>query len=226
MISDDDTVDQASAPEIDSPSQVHDQRPAQVVAGLPALVGAGAALVVAVILIVVGSGGPHALTIVGVVVLLADVVFALGLVVVQPNESRVLILFGRYVGTVTEAGLWWVNPFTVFWRESISLRVRNFQSERIKVNDASGNPIEIAAVVVWRVTTRPEAVFDVEDFEQFVVVQSETAAAPPRQPVPVRRLPAGLDLAARQRRRGPRRPPGRAPGPPRGRPASRCSRRG
>ena len=175
MISDDDTVDQASAPEIDSPSQVHDQRPAQVVAGLPALVGAGAALVVAVILIVVGSGGPHALTIVGVVVLLADVVFALGLVVVQPNESKVLILFGRYAGTVTEAGLWWVNPFTVFWRESISLRVRNFQSEQIKVNDASGNPIQIAAVVVWRVADTARAVFDVEDFNEFVVVQSEAA---------------------------------------------------
>jgi regulator of protease activity HflC (stomatin/prohibitin superfamily) len=68
-----------------------------------------------------------------------------------------------------------VNPFTVFWRQTISLRVRNFQGERAKVNDASGNPIEIAAVVVWRVTDTAKAVFDVEDFEEFVVVQSETA---------------------------------------------------
>jgi regulator of protease activity HflC (stomatin/prohibitin superfamily) len=98
-----------------------------------------------------------------------------GLVVIQPNESRVLILFGRYAGTLTEARLWWVNPFTVIWRETISLRVRNFQSERIKVNDASGNPIEIAAVVVWRVTDTAKAVFDVENFSQFVTVQSETA---------------------------------------------------
>jgi regulator of protease activity HflC (stomatin/prohibitin superfamily) len=87
----------------------------------------------------------------------------------------VLILFGRYVGTLLESRLWWVNPFTVFWREQISLRVRNFQSERIKVNDASGNPIEIAAVVVWRVVDTAKAAFDVEDFGQFVVVQSETA---------------------------------------------------
>jgi regulator of protease activity HflC (stomatin/prohibitin superfamily) len=98
-----------------------------------------------------------------------------GFIVVQPNESRVLILFGRYIGTVTDAGLWWVNPFTTLWRKTISLRVRNFQGERIKVNDASGNPIEIAAVVVWRVTDTARATFDVEDYEQFVVVQSETA---------------------------------------------------
>jgi regulator of protease activity HflC (stomatin/prohibitin superfamily) len=96
-------------------------------------------------------------------------------VVVQPNESRVLILFGRYVGTLTEARLWWVNPFTVLWRIRVSMRVRNFQSDRIKVNDASGNPIEIAAVVVWRVIDTAKAVFDVESFEEFVAVQSETA---------------------------------------------------
>ena len=103
------------------------------------------------------------------------ILLAPGVVVVQPNESRVLILFGRYVGTITEARLWWTNPFTALDRERISLRVRNFQSERIKVNDASGNPIEIAAVVVWRVTDTARAVFDVEDFDRFVTVQSETA---------------------------------------------------
>jgi regulator of protease activity HflC (stomatin/prohibitin superfamily) len=68
-----------------------------------------------------------------------------------------------------------VNPFTVFWRKRVSLRVRNFQSERIKVNDASGNPIETAAVVVWRVVDTADTVFDVENFEQFVTVKSETA---------------------------------------------------
>jgi len=109
------------------------------------------------------------------VVTAAAVVVAPGFVVVQPNESRVLILFGQYAGTLLEARLWWVNPFTIIWREQISLRVRNFQSDRIKVNDASGNPIEIAAVVVWRVIDTAKAVFDVEDFEQFVTVQSETA---------------------------------------------------
>ena len=96
-----------------------------------------------------------------------------GILVVQPNESRVLILFGRYAGTITQAGLWWCNPFNK--RKKVSLRVRNFQSDRIKVNDASGNPIEIAAVIVWRVTDTAKAIFDVVDYEQFVTVQSETA---------------------------------------------------
>src|SRR6202042_3534342 len=79
------------------------------------------------------------------------------------------------VGTLTEARLWWVNPFTAIWRKTISLRVRNFQSERIKVNDASGNPIEIAAVVVWRVTDTAKTGFDVDGYERFVTVQSETS---------------------------------------------------
>jgi regulator of protease activity HflC (stomatin/prohibitin superfamily) len=96
-----------------------------------------------------------------------------GIVVVQPNEARVLILFGRYNGSITEAGLWWCNPFNK--RKKLSLRVRNFQSERIKVNDASGNPIEIAAVIVWRVTDTAKAMFDVADYQQFVTVQSETS---------------------------------------------------
>jgi regulator of protease activity HflC (stomatin/prohibitin superfamily) len=96
-----------------------------------------------------------------------------GLFVVQPNEARVLILFGRYIGTASEPGWWWCNPFAK--RPKVSLRVRNFQSDRIKVNDASGNPIEIAAVVVWRVSDTAKAMFDVDDFEQFVVVQSETS---------------------------------------------------
>jgi regulator of protease activity HflC (stomatin/prohibitin superfamily) len=96
-----------------------------------------------------------------------------GFFVVQPNEARVLILFGRYIGSVTEAGWWWCNPFAK--KPKVSRRIRNFQSERIKVNDASGNPIEIAAVVVWRVVDTARAVFDVADYEQFVTVQSETS---------------------------------------------------
>jgi regulator of protease activity HflC (stomatin/prohibitin superfamily) len=135
-----------------------------------AVVALGAALLIAGI-----AGGTAVLTIAGAVVLAVVSLLSRGFVVVQPNSSRVLILFGRYVGTVLRPGMWWVNPFTVFWRRTVSLRVRNFQSERIKVNDASGNPIEIAAVVVWRVTDTAKATFDVEDYEQFVVVQSETA---------------------------------------------------
>ena len=105
----------------------------------------------------------------------ADLAFVAGFVVVLPNESRVLIQFGAYEGTVTDSGLWWVSPFTAPWRRRVSVRVRNFQSERIKVNDASGNPIEIAAAIVWRVTDTAKAMLDVEDYEEFVVVQSETA---------------------------------------------------
>jgi regulator of protease activity HflC (stomatin/prohibitin superfamily) len=96
-----------------------------------------------------------------------------GFFVVQPNESRVLVFFGRYVGSVRDAGFWWSNPFAV--KKHVSLRIRNFNSERIKVNDLQGNPIEIAAVVVWRVVDSARALFDVENYVGFVAVQSETA---------------------------------------------------
>jgi len=156
--------------------RAHPQRDARTVRGGVAVVAATAVLALGVGLLIAGiAGGTTALTIAGAVMLAVIGVLTRGFVVVQPNSSQVLILFGRYVGTVLEPGLWWVNPFTVFWRRTVSLRVRNFQSERIKVNDASGNPIEIAADVVWRVTDTAKATFDVEDYEQFVVVQSETA---------------------------------------------------
>jgi regulator of protease activity HflC (stomatin/prohibitin superfamily) len=159
-----------------SPRQAHEQRPAHAFACPPAVAVALAVLALAAVLIALGAGGlSSGVRIVAGAVTVALVLVGPGFVVVQPNESRVLILFGRYVGTLTEARLWWVNSFTLFWRKRISLRVRNFQSERIKVNDASGNPIEIAAVVVWRVIDTAKTVFDVEDFEQFVTVQSETA---------------------------------------------------
>jgi regulator of protease activity HflC (stomatin/prohibitin superfamily) len=159
-----------------APGQAHQQRPARVVPGAVAAGVAVAALALAAALIADGaSASSSALKVIGGLLVVLVVLLAQGFVVVQPNESRVLILFGSYAGTVTDAGLSWVNPFTVFWRQKISLRVRNFQCERIKVNDSSGNPIEIAAVVVWRVTDTAKAVFDVQDYEQFVVVQSETA---------------------------------------------------
>ncbi|MFN3412901.1 MAG: SPFH domain-containing protein [Thermoanaerobaculum sp.] len=104
------------------------------------------------------------------------VVFVLlvpGLFVVKPNEARVLVFFGRYIGSVREAGFHWTNPFTV--RPHVSLKVRNFNSEKLKVNDAHGNPIEIAAVVVWKVVDSAKALFDVDNYEAFVAIQSETA---------------------------------------------------
>ena len=105
--------------------------------------------------------------------ILLIVIVLSGFIVVQPNESRVLIFFGKYIGTVRNSGFWWVNPFTL--KRKISLRIRNFNSEKIKVNDQHGNPIEIGAVVVWKVIDSAKAVFDVENYEEFVDIQSETA---------------------------------------------------
>ena len=96
-----------------------------------------------------------------------------GLFVVNPNEGRVLTLFGKYVGTVKVPGLWWVNPFMA--KKKVSLRIRNFETGKLKVNDANSNPIEIAAVVVWKVVDTAEAMFEVDDYEHYVKVQSESA---------------------------------------------------
>ncbi len=96
-----------------------------------------------------------------------------GFFIVNPNRSMVLVLFGRYRGTVRHEGFYWTNPFT--WRHGVSLRAHNVASEKIKVNDHVGNPIEIGAVVVWRVHDTAQASFDVEDYEHYVNVQIETA---------------------------------------------------
>jgi hypothetical protein len=96
-----------------------------------------------------------------------------GFLLVNPNEARVLILFGKYAGSITRDGFWWVNPFTV--KKKISRRVRNFETNKLKVNDHHSNPIEIAAVVVWRVVDTAEALFEVDDYENYVHVQSESA---------------------------------------------------
>ena len=96
-----------------------------------------------------------------------------GLTPVNPNEARALVLFGRYTGSLKEQGLWWVNPFTL--RPRVSIKIRNFESQKLKVNDHDGNPIEIAAVVVWRVRDTAEALFEVDDYEEFLKVQTEAA---------------------------------------------------
>jgi regulator of protease activity HflC (stomatin/prohibitin superfamily) len=145
------------------------------------------------------------MTLTGILATIAAIILLAGLFSLQPNEARVLILFGAYKGTVRESGFWWGNPFfahtravvtvhplTVTTRKTahgkeehvilsakrsskISLRVNNFNSERLKVNDKRGNPIEIAAVVVWRVRETAKAAFDVEDYETYVQIQSEAA---------------------------------------------------
>ena len=111
------------------------------------------------------------ITIVGGVLLGA--LTLIGLFIVNPNDARVLVLFGTYKGTVRENGFYWANPFLV--KKKITLRARNLNGDKIKVNDKAGNPIEIAVVVVWQVEETFKASFDVDDFEHYVVVQSEAA---------------------------------------------------
>ena len=107
---------------------------------------------------------------------LAFVVFLVllpGFFTVQPNQAKVLVFFGKYTGSVRDDGFWWANPFAL--RHEVSLRVRNFNSDVLKVNDKHGNPIEIGTVVVWQVVDTAKAIFDVDDYEEFVRVQVETA---------------------------------------------------
>ncbi len=108
-------------------------------------------------------------------VLMVVVIFVcwFGFYMVQPNQGKVLQLFGQYAGTDRNTGLRWANP--LYSKKSVSLRVRNFESGRLKVNDANGNPIEIAAVIVWKVVDTAEAVFEVDDYENYVTIQSEAA---------------------------------------------------
>ena len=120
------------------------------------------------------AGDPQPVLMILVVLLTAlNVLLMRGLFMVAPNEARVLQLFGDYAGTAKAPGLRWANPF--YTRKKISIRVRNFESGRLKVNDADGNPIEIAAVVVWRVVETAEASFEVDDYENYVRVQTESA---------------------------------------------------
>src|SRR5690606_3446870 len=108
-----------------------------------------------------------------IVLFLASFFTLIGLFAVQPNDARVLILFGNYIGSHRRSGCWWANPFAC--KKGVSLRVRTFSPGRVKVNDADGNPVEIAAVVVWHVSESAKATFDVDDFEEFVGIQAETA---------------------------------------------------
>ena len=140
---------------------------------LPVILTANAVTIYLIVGLAAG-GDPNALALVGLS-LLALVSFALffGFFIVNPNEAQVLQLFGAYAGTVKSSGFGWANP--LFTKRRISQRVRNFESQKLKVNDNEGNPIEIAAVVVWRVVETAEACFEVDDYEHYVKVQSEAA---------------------------------------------------
>ena len=126
------------------------------------------------------SNGAPSLAVVGIVLLVSFCVSLAGFFTLQPNEARVLVLFGDYKGTVRKEGFHFGNPFysngaNWYGRMKISLRSRNLNGERLKVNDKKGNPIEIAAVVVWRVQDTAQAMFDVDDYEEYVHIQSESA---------------------------------------------------
>jgi regulator of protease activity HflC (stomatin/prohibitin superfamily) len=133
------------------------------------------ALIILSVVMVVRSANAEdgTMVVVWVVVPLVAGVCLFGLTVVNPNQAKVVQLFGMYKGSLKEQGLRWVNPLTS--RRRVSLRIRNFESSKLKVNDQDGNPIEIAAVVVWRVVDTAEAIFMVDDYENFVHVQSESA---------------------------------------------------
>jgi regulator of protease activity HflC (stomatin/prohibitin superfamily) len=142
--------------------------------GYAVLFGTLAALVLTIALFAYGAANEHVLSIIGsLLIAFVAVVVLCGLFIVNPNEARVLLLFGKYQGTARTTGLRWANPF--FSKRRVSLRVRNFESEKLKVNDHDGNPIQIAAVVVWKVVDTAEALFHVDDYNHFVHVQSEAA---------------------------------------------------
>jgi len=154
------------------------EREAWSASGVPVLVlGIGMLLAGAALLvggIAEGAGaGPTALIVAGVLLLLAGELAVHGLTSVIAGEARAVQLFGRYHGTIRAPGLHWVNPFAR--RRKVSTRIRNQESAQAKVNDADGNPIEIAAVVVWQVQDTASALYSVDDFTQFVTIQTETA---------------------------------------------------
>ena len=145
------------------------ENPIRSLPGIPVLLGLLAVIAAAVWMFLQGS----VLPIVAIVVALGSAFLMLGAYMVEPNQAAVLSLFGKYVGTAKENGLRWNNPFLS--KKKVSLRVRNFESGRLKVNELDGSPIEIAAVIVWRVVDSAEAVFNVDDYESFVHIQSEAA---------------------------------------------------
>ena len=151
--------------------------PRKTLPGIPMLILGLVALLFTISLFFQMGDLPKAervMAIVGVILMiLLEFVFLAGLFKVDPNKAVVLQLFGRYVGSSREAGLRWANPF--FSKHPVSLRVRNFQTEHIKVNDLDGNPIEIAAVIVWQVVDSAEAMFEVDEYVNYVHVQSEAA---------------------------------------------------
>lgn len=124
-------------------------------------------------MIFIGVNGSPVILLPGIILLIVVVLFSTSLTIIQPNEAKVLTFFGNYIGTIRDAGLFMTVPFTS--KETVSLRVCNFNSQILKVNDSKGNPVEIAAVIVYKVVDTAKALFAVDDYEQFVQIQSESA---------------------------------------------------
>ena len=142
--------------------------------GIPMLLVLLAIMAAGLFSVLAGAGtGTPALLVLGIAIIIVAVFCLAGLYMVEPNQAAVLNLFGKYVGTVKDNGLRWNNPF--FAKKKVSLRVRNFESGKLKVNELDGSPIEIAAVIVWQVVDSAEAVYNVDDYESFVHIQSEAA---------------------------------------------------
>ena len=142
--------------------------------GILILLALLAAIVASVVLLITAIRGQSVpLVIPAIVSLLVEVFLLVGLFTVNPNQGKVLQLFGKYVGTVKDPGLRWANPF--YSKKAISLRVRNFETDKLTVNDHRGNPVVIGSVVVWKVVDTAEAVFEVDDYENYVHIQSESA---------------------------------------------------
>lgn len=166
------TTDLASGTQVTMPDPGVRESSATRLPGM-AVLGVNLLLVLAgALLLVIGSRSAPAV-VAGVVAVLAGVINSFGLVAVAPGEARVLQFLGRYTGTLRPTGLQWVNPFTS--KQRISTRIRNHETSVMKVNDAEGNPIEIAAVVVWQVADTAQASFEVDSFVEFVETQTETA---------------------------------------------------
>src|SRR3970040_1042900 len=150
------------------------ENPTNSLPGIPMLLGLIVAEVVAAYLFIQAAHGTGASRLViGVVVAVLATFGLVGLYMVEPNQAAVLSLFGKYVGTVKDNGLRWNNPF--YAKKKVSQRVRNFESGKLKVNELDGSPIEIAAVIVWQVVDSAEAVYNVDDYESFVHIPSQSA---------------------------------------------------
>ena len=150
------------------------ENPTRSLPGIPVLLALLAAAAVGVFILIGGAGNASPLLVIAGVLITGASCFCLaGLYMVEPNQAAVLNLFGKYIGTVKDGGLRWNSPF--YGKKKVSLRVRNFESSKLKVNELDGSPIEIAAVIVWQVVDSAEAVYNVDDYESFVHIQSESA---------------------------------------------------